>query len=162
MQALFAATRHAPNVGLYLVPAAARDRSPPRSLSERCWQQSFSGRDGLRAVPFFPCYKGQLIYGTTEPVPPGVSREDHWSFYQDLEGVRSLGAVLVDASSVFAATRHGTNVGPLLVSAAARDRSPPSQERLSKLYHRSLRMSAPPTVEIQIGLETSLVSYSVH
>jgi hypothetical protein len=38
---------------------------------------------------------------------PSKVRKDHWVFDQDLEGVRSLGAVLVDTSFVFAATRHG-------------------------------------------------------
>ena len=54
-------------------------------------QGRFSGRDGLRAVPFFSLLLGQLnLWDGTKPVPPAVSREDHWSFDQDLEGVRSL------------------------------------------------------------------------
>ena len=66
--------------------------------------------------------------GGTEPVPPAVSREDHWSFDQDLEGVRSLGAVLVDASFVLVATRACAQWWAFIGSAAARDRSPPRSE----------------------------------
>src|SRR6516162_3856096 len=47
-------------------------------------------------------------------------REDHWSLEQDLEGVRSRGAVLVDPSFV-CRNKGWANVGPSLGSAAARD-----------------------------------------
>jgi len=92
-------------------------------------QGRFSGRDGLRAVPFFSLLLGQLnLWDGTKPVPPAVSREDHWSFDQDLEGVRSLGAVLVDASFVLVATRACAQWWAFIGSAAARDRSPPRSE----------------------------------
>src|SRR5262245_51753042 len=52
-------------------------------------------------------------------------REDHWSLDQDLEGLRSLGAVLVDPSFV-SLSKAWANVGPSLDSAAARDCSPTS------------------------------------
>ena len=51
-------------------------------------------------------------------------REDHSSLDHNLEGVRSLGAVLIDPSFV-CRNKAWANVGPSLGSAAARDRSPP-------------------------------------
>ena len=53
-------------------------------------------------------------------------REDHWSVEQNLEGVRSRGAVLVDPSFV-CVSKPWANVEPSLGSAAARNRSPPGQ-----------------------------------
>ena len=50
-----------------------------------------------------------------------------------LEGVRSLGAVLGDVSFVWSGQSMYRMLGPLLVSAAARDCSPPGQERLLTL-----------------------------
>src|SRR5262249_4784797 len=93
-------------------------------------QGRFSGRDGLRAVPFFSLLLGQLnLWDGTEPVPPAVSREDHWSFDQDLEGVRSLGAVLIDASFVLVATRACAQWWAFIGSAAARDPGPPDRSQ---------------------------------
>ena len=74
---------------LFIRSAAARGCSPPGSLSERCWRQSFSGRDGLCAVPFFLAIRPTNLWDGAEPSLPGVSkmvRNDHWSFDQGLEG----------------------------------------------------------------------------
>jgi len=51
---------------------------------------------------------------------PQPSQEDHSSLDQDLEGVRSRAAVLVDPSFV-CRNKGWANVGPSLGSAAARD-----------------------------------------
>ena len=51
---------------------------------------------------------------------------------RDLEGVRSLGAVLGDEGFVWYGTGCVSNVGGFIGSTAARDRSPPSQERILK------------------------------
>ena len=45
---------------------------------------------------------------------PSKVREDHWSFDRDLEGVRSLGAVLADGSFVWSGEGRGSTLRVLL------------------------------------------------
>ena len=87
------------------------------------------GRDGLRAVPFFSLYKGQLIYGTgRSPSLPGkqMVSNDYWSFHCGIwMAFRFLGAVLDDGNFVWPGEGRCPTWRVLLVSAAARDCSPP-------------------------------------
>jgi len=62
--------------------------------------------------------------GCEGPQPSKVRNGDR-SSDRDLEGVRSLGAVLVDASFVLPQQAIRTMRGSLLGFASARDRSPP-------------------------------------
>jgi hypothetical protein len=60
-----------------------------------------------------------------------------------LEGVQSLGAALGDVSFVWSGQRYVSVIGPLLGFTAARDRSPPGQERLLKPLIVFLEASGP-------------------
>src|SRR5215472_16300115 len=79
--------------------------------------------------------------GCEGPQPSKV-RKDHWSFDQGLEGVRSLGAVLVGASFVCrnkACVQRWDFIG----CAAARDRSPPRSGRIIGALITTWRASGP-------------------
>src|SRR6516225_9103155 len=86
---------------------------------------------------------GLIGFRGCEGPQPSKVRKDHWSFDQDLGGVRSLGAVLVDTSFVCAETRHAPNVGAFIGSAAARDRSPPRSGRIIGALIKTWRASGP-------------------
>jgi hypothetical protein len=55
-------------------------------------------------------------------------RNDYWSFDQDLEGVRSLGAVLIDGP-LFCRNKAWAQGWAFMDSAAARDCSPPDRSQ---------------------------------
>ena len=74
--------------------------------SAPCWSMPASF---CRKKPWVQCWAFSGFRGCEGPQPSKV-RKDHWSFDQDLEGVRSLGAVLVDAS--FVLPQQG--MGPML------------------------------------------------
>ena len=67
---------------------------------------------------------GSIGFHGCEGPQPSKIRNDYRSLILALEGVRSLGAAQADRSFVARAS-YVANVGPLLDSTAARDRSPP-------------------------------------
>src|SRR6516162_5588283 len=80
--------------------------------------------------------------GCEGPQPSKVRNGDR-SSDRDLEGVRSLGAVLVDASFVLPQQAIRTMRGSLLGFATARDRSPPKSRTAIEVLIQTWRASGP-------------------
>ena len=78
--------------------------------------------------------------GCEGPQPSKVKNGDR-SSDRDLEGVRSLGAVLVDASFVLPQQAIRTMRGSLLGFACARDRSPPKSRTAIEVLIQTWRAS---------------------
>src|SRR6516165_5607000 len=80
--------------------------------------------------------------GCEGPQPSKVRNSDR-SSDRDLEGVRSLGAVLVDASFVLPQQAIRTMRGSLLGFASARDRSPPKSRTAIEVLIQTWRAPVP-------------------
>jgi len=122
------------NVGPSLGSAAARDRSPRSGRTIGALiktSRAFRSRGAVLVDPSFVCLSKPWAnvgpsLGSAAARDRSPGQEDHSSLDQDLEGVRSRAAVLVDPSFV-CRNKGWANVGPSLGSAAARDCSPPGQ-----------------------------------